>query len=70
MDGVLVRDVSGEDKNCHYIVFKGKRKIYKVKQGVELELVKVLNVSWRWYGDDLDRLLSQGYTLIENLSDL
>ena len=70
MDGVLVRDVSGSDKNVFYVLFKNKRKIYKVKDDAELDLVKVLNVSWRWYDEELNSYLRQGYVLIENLKDL
>ena len=70
MNGVLVRDVSGKDKDCYYVVFKEDKKIYKVKQGSELELVKYLNVTWRWYDNNLETYLNQGYSLIENLKDL
>ena len=51
-EGTLVRDVSGKDKDVYYVIFGLKRKIYKVKQGPELELVKVLNVSRRWYDEE------------------
>lgn len=70
MNGVLVRDVSGKDKDCYYVVFKEDKKIYKVKEGSELELVKYLNVTWRWYDNNLETYLNQGYSLIENLKDL
>ena len=69
-EGYLVRDVSGSDKDVYYVVFELKRKIYKVKQGPELELVKVLNVSRRWYDEELDRHLKMGYVLVEDLKDL
>ena len=71
MDGVIVRDVSGNDKEIFYVIFKNKRKIYKVKKGAELDLVKVLNVSWRWYDDlELNRYLKQGFVLVNDLKDL
>ena len=71
MDGVIVRDVSGNDKETFYVIFKNKRKIYKVKKGAELDLVKVLNVSWRWYDDsELNRYLKQGFVLVNDLKDL
>ncbi len=71
MDGVIVRDVSGNDKEIFYVIFKNKRKIYKVKKGAELDLVKVLNVSWRWYDDsELNRYLNQGFVLVNDLKDL
>ena len=53
------------------MIFKNKRKIYKVKKGAELDLVKVLNVSWRWYDDsELNRYLKQGFVLVNDLKDL
>lgn len=70
MDGIIVRDVSGSNKDKYYVVFKNKRKIYQIKEGAELELVKVLSVSWRWYDNELDRYLKQGYILIEDLTKL
>lgn len=69
-DGNLVRDVSGNDKDCYYVIFEMKRKIYKIHKGPELELVKVLNVYRRWYENELDRYLKMGYVLIEDLSVL
>ena len=71
MDGVIVRDVSGNDKDVFYVIFKNKRKIYKVKKGAELDLVKVLNVSWRWYDtEELDRYLKLGFELVSDLKEL
>lgn len=70
MDGIIVRDVSGSNKDKYYVVFKNKRKIYRVKEGTELDLVKVLSVSWRWYDNELNNYLKQGYVLIEDLDDL
>lgn len=70
MDGVLVRDVSGIDKNKYYVIFNNERKIYEVRKGAELNLVKVLNVSWRWYEDELESYLSQGYVMVDDLSKL
>ena len=70
MDGIIVRDVSGSNKDKYYVVFKNKRKLYQIKEGAELELVKVLSVSWRWYDNELDRYLKQGYILIEDLTKL
>ncbi len=69
-EGTLVRDVSGSDKDVYYVIFTMKRKIYKIHKGTELELVKVLNVSRRWYDEELDRLLKMGYVLIDDLKDL
>lgn len=69
-EGTLVRDVSGKDKDIYYVIFELKRKIYKVHKGSELELVKVLNVSRRWYDDELDRYIKMGYVLVEDLKDL
>lgn len=69
-EGTLVRDVSGSDKDIYYVIFNMQRKIYKIHKGTELELVKVLNVSRRWYDEELDRLLKMGYVLIEDLKDL
>ena len=69
-EGYLVRDVSGSDKDVYYVVFELKRKIYKIHTGTELDLVKVLSVSRRWYDDELDRHLKMGYVLVENLKDL
>ena len=69
-EGTLVRDVSGKDKDTYYVVFELKRKIYKVHKGSELELVKVLNVSRRWYDEELDRYLKMGYVLVEDQKDL
>ncbi len=71
MDGILVRDVSGSNKDKYYVIFKNKRKIYPVKEGAELDLVKVLNVSWRWYDEsELNRYLNQGFIIIYDLKDL
>lgn len=70
MDGIIVRDVSGSNKDKYYVVFKNKRKIYQVKEGAELDLVKVLSVSWRWYDEELNSYLKQGYVLIEDLKEL
>ena len=70
-EGYLVRDVSGSDKDVYYVIFNMKRKIYKIHKGTELELVKVLNVSRRWYdSEELDSRLRMGYKLVEDLSEL
>ncbi len=69
-EGTLVRDVSGSDKDTYYVIFSDIKKIYKIHKGVELDLVKVLNVSRRWYENELESLLKTGYVLIDDLKDL
>lgn len=68
MSGKIVRDVSGSNKNCYYILFHDQKKIYKVNSEVELKLVKCLNEDYRWYENELEKYLSIGYVVINDLN--
>lgn len=70
MSGKIVRDVSGSDKNCYFIIFRDQKKIYKVNSEVELKLVKCLNEDYRWYENELEKYLSIGYVVINDLNIL
>ena len=68
MSGKIVRDVSDSDKNCYFIIFRDQKKIYKVNSEVELKLVKCLNEDYRWYENELEKYLSIGYVVINDLN--
>ena len=70
MCGKIVRDVSGSNKNCYYILFHDQKKIYKVDSEIELNLVKCLNEDYRWYEKELDNYLNMGYVIIHTLKEL
>lgn len=69
MSGLIVYDVTGDNKDCFYVIFPNKEQIYKIKTKDELRLVKNLQPSRRWFGGELQELLDRGYRIIDKLVD-
>lgn len=65
----IVRDVSKSLKGLedYYIVFKESKKIYHVLDKNQLELLRKLNPSKRWFDNELQVLVENGYIVVTDI---